>query len=564
MTDIYRYTLQDYEEKFAERHLLHGVIGKWAREKPDSTAIINAETGEEVSWRSFDRITTALAVELHQLGFVSGDFMATLLPFLTEHILLEYACFKIGVIHVPLEVRLKQMDILRCLNSIKPKGFAFSGAINNEDFKDTCRAIKNNYSFIEHLIYFSSCDMGDERAIPFTELINEVQELLKDDLIIAEIAEEIIVRENDSAQVVFTTGSTGYPKPALLSHRNITCQNMCLGAVFGLGERTRMLVNMPASHVGGQAAQLMTTFFLGGTAIVLPLFDSEKSLRAIENYNVNILGQVPTMYNLEWQLPNFNDYDLSSLDLAIFSGQKVTDMFIKKLLTMAPRVGTGLSLTESSCFCTYTILDDFKEKETSNLGYDMPIYYLSIRRPMRENGLAGDELPNGEIGYICFKGSQTFIGYVNDPESTLKAISRDNFLYTGDMGFRDKFGLHLTGRAKWIIKPKGFQVFPGQVEDFFCMLSGKVSACGVIGIEHEIFSEEIVAFVEKSQNSDLSVEELMQYAKGLPSYMRPNHYILLDPWQLPLNQLGKIDYLRLQKKARQLMLELSKGDCVRE
>lgn len=549
MIDIYRCTPQDYEKKFAERHLLHGVIRKWAREKPDAIAIINAETGRELNWRGFDRITTAIAVKLFQLGFVKGDFIAALLPFSTEHILLEYACFKMGIIHVPLEVRLKQTDILRCLTSIRPKGFVFLSMRHNQEFKDWCMIIKNFCPFIDYLFHFSPFNSSAKGVISFAGLIKEAKELLKDDPLAVEIVEKTVVKENDSAQAVFTTGSTGYPKPALLSHRNVTCQNMCLGSVFGLGERTRTLVNLPASHVGGQSAQLMTTLFLGGTAIVLPFFDSEKSLRAIQKYNVNILGQIPTMYRLEWQLPNYNDYNLSSLDLAIFGGQNVKDKFIEKLLTMAPRVGTGLSLTESSGFCTYALLGGSKEKDPSNLGYDMPIYSLSIRGPIKRDGLAGDELPNGEIGYICFKGIQTFIGYVNDLEYTSKAISRDGFLYTGDMGFRNENGLYLTGRAKWMIKPKGFQVFPGQVEDFFCMLGEKVSACGVIGIEHEIFSEEIVAFIETSQGSELSVVELMEYAKGLPSYMRPNRYILLGPHKLPLNRLGKIDYLHLQKMA---------------
>jgi fatty-acyl-CoA synthase len=550
MIDFYRHTIQDYESKFAERHLLHGVLEKWARAKPRAIALINAETGEAFSWRSFDRTTTALAVKLLQLGFAKGDFLVALLPFSTEHILLEYACFKIGVIHAPLEVRLKQMEILRCLHAIRPKGFAHSDAINNGDCKETYRVISDSCPFIEHFIHIPP-EFSADGVISFTGPKKEGHKLSGDDPTAKELVEKALVKENDPAQVVFTTGSTGYPKPALLSHRNITCQNMCLGSVFGLGESTRTLVNLPASHVGGQAAQLMTTFFLGGTAIVLPFFDPEKSLRAIQNFNVNIIGQVPAMYQLEWQLPDYSDYDLSGLDLAIVSGQKVTDGFVDKLLTMAPRVGMGLSLTEASCFCTYALLDDFEEKEVSNLGYDMPIYRLSIREPMRGEGVAGDELPDGEIGNICFSGPQTFEGYANDLESTAKAVSSDGFLYTGDMGFRNEQGLYFTDRAKWVIKPKGFQVFPGQVEDFFCMLGEKVSACGVIGLEHEIFSEEIIAFIETPQGSSLTVEELMDYAKGLPSYMRPSRYILLGPHQLPLNRLGKIDYLHLQKIAKE-------------
>ena len=99
-------TLENYEQDFADRHLLHQVVAKWAREKPDALAIINAETKQEITWKQFEQATTALAMLLLQMGFQKGDFLATSLPYLTEHVYLEYACFKTGVIHVPLDLRL--------------------------------------------------------------------------------------------------------------------------------------------------------------------------------------------------------------------------------------------------------------------------------------------------------------------------------------------------------------------------------------------------------------------------------------------------------------------------
>ena len=105
-------------------------------------------------------------------------------------------------------------------------------------------------------------------------------------------------------------------------------------------------------------------------------------------------------------------------------------------------------------------------------------------------------VPAGQIGHICFQGPQTFLGYVGDPAATARTLSTDGVLYTGDMGFQDQRGLHLAGRARWIIKPAGYQVFPGQVEDHFSALSDKVAACGVVGVEHALFSEAIVAFVK--------------------------------------------------------------------
>ena len=120
------------------------------------------------------------------------------------------------------------------------------------------------------------------------------------------------------------------------------------------------------------------------------------------------------------------------------------------------------------------------------IGHDMPIYGMSIREPMRPDGSAGEVLPPGEVGHICFEGPQTFLGYVNDAEATAKTISRDGFLYTGDMGACDESGLHFSGRSKWIIKPAGHQVFPGDVENHFCALEEKVAACAAVGVEHPL------------------------------------------------------------------------------
>jgi len=159
-------------------------------------------------------------------------------------------------------------------------------------------------------------------------------------------------------------------------------------------------------------------------------------------------------------------------------------------------------------------------------------------------------LPAGETGHICFRGPQTFLGYLNDPAATAKAISKDGFLYTGDLGYKDADGLHMSGRAKWVIKPSGYQVFPVDVEAHICALSDIVAACAVVGVEHSVLSEAIVAFVEKKAEAELSIPMLEKHARTLASYMRPRHYVLLEAGQMPLNRAAKADYVRLHEMAK--------------
>ncbi|MGA3372543.1 MAG: class I adenylate-forming enzyme family protein [Terracidiphilus sp.] len=548
-----KFTLDDYEQTFADRHLLHGVVAKWAKARQDAPAILSAESGRAVTWSEFDRLTTALARELLRLGFAKGDFLVTLLPLSVDHVLLEYSCFKIGVIVSPLDLRLSPAEIMRSLDILRPRGFAGLGVKAPLDFRPLWRAIQAQSPWVHHWIAVDS-----DEAIPGTQSFASILESAgraaanEDSGALAEIT------ENDGALVIFTTGSTGSPKPALLSHRNITVQNMCIsGAFFGGDSGARSLVNLPPSHVGGQTELLMSTLFGGGTAVLLEIFDAGRSMRAIPQHRVEILGQIPAMFNLEWMLKDYDRCDLSSLKFAAYGGHSVSRPFVDRLASMAPVIGTGLGLTEAAGFCTYVQANAAdKEAILAGLGVDMPIYPCSIRQPMRDDGLAGEELASGEIGHVCIRGPQTFLGYVNDPEATAKAISRDGYLYTGDLGCKDAAGLHLTGREKWVIKSFGYQIFPGDVEAHICALAEKVANCVVVGVAHEVVSEAPVALVEKKPDAELTRQELDRHARGLPSYMRPRHWIILDPGQLPLNRVAKPDYLRAHEIASQEIANL--------
>jgi acyl-CoA synthetase (AMP-forming)/AMP-acid ligase II len=558
-----QFSLDDYEKVFADRHLLHGVVAKWAKLKPEAPALLSADGNRSVAWGEFDYITTALARKLLRTGFAKGDFLVTMLPMSVDHVLLEYSCFKIGVIVAPLDLRLSSAEVIRALEILRPVAFVCLGLKTPLDFRKLWSDVTGRCKWIQHFIAVDS-----EEEIPGTQSFASIAELAlcasadanpelaKNPAASNEIASA--VTEDDGALIIFTTGSTGSPKPALLSHRNITVQNMCMcGAFFGGDRGSRILVNLPASHVGGQTEALMSILFGGGTAVLLDVFDAGRSLRAIAQHGVEILGQIPAMFELEWMLKDYSRRDLSSLKFAAYGGNAVSRPFLDKLAAMAPMIGTGLGLTETAGFCTYIQASEVeRETNLAGLGQDMPIYPCSIRQPMRDNGAAGDELSTGEIGHVCFRGPQTFLGYVNDPAATAKTISRDGFLYTGDLGFKDGAGLHLTGREKWVIKSFGYQIFPGDVEGHICGLQEKVANCVVVGVDHSVASEAVVAVVEKKPGVVLGRQELDRYARSLPAYMRPRHWIILSPGQIPLNRVVKPDYARVQEMARQEIAQL--------
>jgi fatty-acyl-CoA synthase len=549
-----RYTLADYENDYADRHLLHGVVARWANIKPDTIAVLSADGSRTLTWQEFDQHTTALAAELLKLGFRKGDFFVTMLPLTVDHVLLEYACFKIGVILAPVDLRLAPSEVVRVLNILQPRGFVCLGLAGPFDFRPVWNFVQEQCGWIEHKLAVSS------EAVTGTRALAEITERARQAVLSnagtesPELANAMAaITPDDGALVIFTTGSTGSPKPALLSHRNITIQNMCMsGAIFGTDAGLRALVHLPPSHVGCQTEMMMSTLFGGGSVVLLEVFDPTKTMRAIQQHGVQMFAQIPAMFNLIWMLKDYDQYDLSSVKLVAFGGNSVSRNFVDRVAAMAPLVGTGLGLTECAGFCTYAVAESgAHEPLATGLGVNMPIYPCTVRQPMREDGTAGDELPDGEIGNVCFRGPQTFLGYVNDPEATAKTISSDGYLYTGDLGIKDAAGLRLTGRAKWVIKSFGHQIYPGDVESHIALLTEKVATCVVVGAPHEVVAEAVVALVEKKPGTELDTKELNQHARTLPPYMRPRHWIILEPGKMPLNRLAKPDYLRAQEMARE-------------
>ena len=229
-----------------------------------------------------------------------------------------------------------------------------------------------------------------------------------------------LVKEDDPILIIYTTGTTGFPKPAMLTNIGIVCQNMCLAKGFGMNSEDRMLVNLPPSHVGCQTEELMTSFYSGGTAIILHAFLPEKSLKLIQQYRCTILGQIPSLFVMEWRVKTYSEYDMSSLRFALYGGQAVTMKFLEKLSKMANYFGTGLGLTEASGFLTYTPYGEGVQFEdiVSHVGHDYQISPVTIRQGMKEDGYAGDEIPTGEIGEVRFAGPQVFLGYYANEEAT--------------------------------------------------------------------------------------------------------------------------------------------------
>ncbi len=534
-------------------------IDLYAKEKGSSLALIEYDTGEEVTWKDFATKSKAFAAKLLSLGFGKGDILATSLPLLKEHIFLMYACYRIGVIIAPLDLRLKAQEIGRNFSKIKPKAYFFLGKTERADFRPMIAEVMKKYKdTCKYWIQFQKEeDLIMDGAIGIAEFAKGIKGTYIKSLITGKVKKaQNQVQKQDPCLIIFTTGSTGFPKPALLSHENILVQNIGLAVGFGMDNKDIMCVNLPPSHVGCTTEQLATTIYGGGTSVILHIFDAEKTLDAVQKYKITVLGQIPALFAMQWRLPNYKDYDLSSLRFAIYGGQAVTRPFLEKLSTMAPEMGSGFGLTEGAGFLTYTPHGGTVDDILASIGYDMPISPISIRDPMKPDGSAGDEKSLGEVGEICFSGPQVFLGYLGDDENTKRTISSNGYCYSGDLGSYGEKGLEFVGRAKFIIKPKGYNVFPTEVEDFIEQsFKGKVGTVACVGVSHEVYTEGIMAFIEKVEE-ELSTTELEEAVKNIAAYKRPSHFEIVKIGEIPLTRVGKTDYMILKQKGEKIAQQL--------
>ncbi len=548
--------------------LLNSYIEKWAKETPEKPALVQHEDDKTITYKKFDSLVDYFALRLLDMGIRKGDRVATMLVLIPEHVLLMYACFKIGAIIAPLDVRLKEMEVVRDIDKIKPKAFFFLGNTPVIDFREMGKAVRDNCPYVEHLVQFTPDPAPGELldgAISITDMMAKGKLIgLKLKNIFTRLLEKTYARidAKTPALIIFTTGTTGEPKPAVMCHENIIIQNEVLNRGIGLdGNDMVMLVNLPPSHVGCVTEQLMTTLYLGGTAVILRIFDPKLTLDAIEKRKVGIFGQIPTQFRIEWGLPEYKDYDLSSLEYAIYAGSAVDTVFLKQLSQMAPNFGTGLGMTETAGFYTFTPKGISVEEMAGQVGMAFEdLAPVSIRMPVQADGTAGEELADGEIGEICVSGPIVFQGYYDLPEETDRAITRDGWLYTGDMGFFKDMGtykaLYLAGRQKFVIKQKGYQVFPDEVQDFIAS-HPKVDVVDVVGVSHNIFDEGIFAFVRPKKGEELLLEEIMEHCQGIASYKRPQHIeIWPEDKEFPLTRVAKVDKKELKLAAEAIVEEL--------
>jgi len=542
--------------------LITDYIKKWAEITPENIALISANSGTSFNYREFDRMITLYALKLKDMEIKKGDVVAVQWLSTPEFFFLTYACATIGAIMAPFDIRLQVSEVIRDMKKINPTAFFCMGNTPLRDFSEISKAVLKEVNSLKHIVQHTP-GAAEEKIIDGVKIFIELFSM--DSLIKLEgksdLTEKLLndyrkLSKRDPHIIIFTTGTTGLPKAALICSENTITNNAVFSREVGLwGTACRFLNSMPTSHVAGTCQGPMTVWFTGGTVVTVNVYQPDLIIEFIQKYKPTWWGGVPTMFHMIWQMPSYKNCDLSSLLYVLYGGSAVDTAFLKEMQKMAPSFGTALGMTECAGYFTATPKAIPLEEMSGQVGQVFPEFApVTIRKPMNDDGTAGEELPQGEVGEICVHGPIVFLEYYNDPEATSRMISKERILYTGDMGYFHDFGaykgLKFSGRRKFVIKPKGYLVFPDEVSDFITQ-HPKVSQAVVVGIPHKTNVDGVFAYVKPKPGVTINVDEIMEHCKGLASYKRPLHIeIWPEDKSFHLNRVGKIDITAMISEAR--------------
>jgi len=513
--------------------LLGRVLEETARAMPDKEALVFGD--QRVSWYDFDERVDRFAKALLDLGVERGDRIGVFMTTRPEYEYAYLAAAKVGAVLVGLNVQYKGPELAYLFELTQPKVLIAQGRFRDVAMAEALKPLVGQFSSLEHFIV-----VGEGRpdgALSFEDLVADPRPELDAEL----DTRHAQVDAGDGVLIVFTSGSTGRPKAALLTHRNILDNIAVETRMWNITADDRLLLHLPMNHVGGATELTVPALLTGATLVMMDHFHPVHTLETIQHEKITLLGQVPTMYIMEFNLPHYDQFDLSSLRAAVVAGAPMPASAMQQMAAMAPEPYTGYGMTEVAGFVTYTLRGDPLDRLVNTVGKAAPEWDIRAvddeRRP----------LPAGEVGEIAIRGSCVMKEYLNNPEETAQALDADGWFYSGDLGYIDEDGyITLVGRKKDMYITGGFNVYPREIEEYL-EKHPAIALVAVLGTPDPVMGEVGTAYVIPRPGAELTEEEFKAYcAEGLAEYKIPRHLIVREA--LPLTALGKVDKRKLREQ----------------
>ena len=541
MTRItYRRGMQSHDVGETTTALLEETIGaSFARtvaEHADREALVEAATGRRWTYAELDADVDALARAMLAAGLGIGDRAGIWAPNCAEWTIAQYATAKIGVICVNVNPAYRTHEFAYAVEHSGLRLLFAAESFKTSDYRGMVAETASQLPGLERVVFFGQewdAFVAEGSAVP-RDRVAEVMDGLSPD---------------DAINIQYTSGTTGRPKGATLSHRNILNNGYFVTETIRLTPEDRMCIPVPFYHCFGMVMGNLGCTTHGATMVIpAPGFDPAETLRVVEAERCTVLYGVPTMFIAMQNHPAFADTDFSHLRSGIMAGSICPVEVMKRCIADMNMAGVSIAygMTETSPVSCQTLADDDLERRTASIGRVHPHVEIKVVDP-----LTGDTVERGEPGEFCTRGYSVMLGYWNEPDRTAEAIDADGWMHTGDLAeMREDGYCNIVGRIKDMVIRGGENIYPREIEEF---LYGHpdISDVQVVGVPDERFGEELCAWiVMKEGATPLDAAAVRAFCDGrLAHYKLPRHVLVVE--EFPMTVTGKIRKVQMREESLQ-------------
>jgi len=531
---------------------------------PEKEAIVVRHQKIRYNYLEFKKVVDRFAAGLIQLGVKKGERVGIWSPNNAEWLITQFATAKIGAILVNINPSYGIFELEYALKQSGVKYLILATGFKRSDYISMIYELAPRAKDVGNLTVESAKLPELKSLILLSDETKPGMHHWKDILDLAGDGSEVSVSErqknldfDDPVNIQYTSGTTGFPKGATLSHFNILNNGFFVGEMLKFNETDRLCIPVPFYHCFGMVLSNLLCVTHGST-MILPseAFDAGQVLEAIEEEKCTALHGVPTMFIAELNHPDFSKHDLSSLRTGIMAGAPCPVEVMKKVISHmgAKEITIAYGMTETSPVSLQTSVDDPVEKRVSTVGRAIPHVEIKIIDPS-----TGQTLPHGIAGEICVRGYLVMLGYWNNLEATQEVIDQARWIHTGDIGIMHPDGyINIAGRLKDMIIRGGENIYPREIEELL-HTHPKVSDAQVIGVPSEKYGEELMAWIKLRENEKAVEEEIREFCRDKISYYKiPKYVKFVDEY--PMTVTGKIQKFKMREMAiAELGLEKVKG-----
>ena len=507
----------------------------------ESEALVSSQQGFRATYGQFWELTSRCAKGLLAHGVVKGDRVGIWSPNRYEWVVVQYATARIGAILVNVNPAYKTSELEYALNQSGVSLLILARAFRTNDYVAMLGEVRGRCPEVREAVVLEEgweALLADGDRVP--------------DLTLAQV--EPTLQFDDPINIQYTSGTTGFPKGATLSHHNILNNGFFIGEGLHYTPADRVCIPVPFYHCFGMVlGNLACTSH--GSCMVIPAeaFDPVATMECVQAERCTSLYGTPTMFIGELDSPRLTEFDFSSLRTGIMAGAPCPVEVMKKVLTTMhmPEVTIMYGMTETSPVSTQSLIGDPLEKQTATVGKVYPHIEIKIVDP--ENGRI---VPRGTAGEFCTRGYSVMLGYWNNEKATTEAIDRARWMHTGDLAVMDDEGyVKIVGRLKDMIIRGGENIYPREIEEFL-YAHPDISDVQVIGVPSERYGEEVMAWVKlRDGASGATGEQLTEYCRGkISTFKIPRYWKFVDGF--PMTVTGKVRKIEMRElSVRDLGLE---------